>query len=254
MTGTGGLQRIPRDFISSYSIPLPPLAVQEEIVSEIESYQRIIDGARQVVENYKPTIKIEPTWEIKPLQELCEVITKGTTPTTYGFDFVDDGINFVKIESISSSGKIEKERLTCISEECNAALRRSQLEKNDILFSIAGSMGIAAIVEEDILPANTNQALSIIRLVDKSYVPYVFQYLRSSAIFNEIERIKVGVAQFNLSLKQVGEFRIPIPPKDKCADIVSAINEELQIIEQNKRLIEIFQQKIKDKIAEVWGE
>ena len=240
--------------LGGLSIPLPPLTVQEEIVTEIESYQKIIDGARQVVENYKPTIKIEPTWEIKPLQELCEVITKGTTPTTYGFDFVDDGINFVKIESISASGKIEKERLACISEECNAALRRSQLEKNDILFSIAGSMGTATIVEEDILPANTNQALSIIRLIDKSYVPYVFQYLRSSAIFNEIERIKVGVAQFNLSLKQVGEFRIPIPPKDKCADIVSAINEELQIIEQNKRLIEIFQQKIKDKIAEVWGE
>lgn len=255
--GTYTGARMPRTDLNAFSnldIPLPPLAVQEEIVAEIEGYQKIIDGACQVVENYKPTIKIDPAWEIKPLQELCEVITKGTTPTTYGFDFIEDGINFVKIESISASGKIEKERLACISEECNAALRRSQLEKNDILFSIAGSMGIAAIVEEDILPANTNQALSIIRLLDKSYVPYLFQYLRSSAILSEIERIKVGVAQFNLSLKQVGEFRIPIPPKDKCADIVSAINEELQIVDQNKRLIEIFQQKIKDRIAEVWGE
>lgn len=240
--------------LKEISIPLPPLTVQEEIVSEIENYQKIIDGACQVVENYKPTIKIDPAWEVKPLSELCEVITKGTTPTTYGFEFVDEGVSFIKIESITASGRIEKTRLAHITEECHSALKRSQLEKDDILFSIAGSMGIAAIVGDDVLPANTNQALSIIRMIDKSYVPYVFQYLRSTAIIQEIERIKVGVAQFNLSLKQVGEFNVPIPPKEKCADIVAKISEELAIVEQNKRLIEIFQQKIKDRIAEVWGE
>jgi hypothetical protein len=61
-------------------IPLPPLTVQEEIVAEIEGYQKIIDGARQIVENYKPTIKIDPAWEVKPLYDLCSTITKGTTP------------------------------------------------------------------------------------------------------------------------------------------------------------------------------
>ena len=51
-------------------IPLPPLSIQEEIVAEIESYQKIIDGARQVVENYKPRIDIDPEWEMVELGEV----------------------------------------------------------------------------------------------------------------------------------------------------------------------------------------
>lgn len=102
MTGTGGLQRIPRDFISSYSIPLPPLAVQEEIVSEIESYQRIIDGARQVVENYKPTIKIDPAWETVPLGEVC-VTSSGGTPKSSNREYYENGtINWLKSGEVAN--------------------------------------------------------------------------------------------------------------------------------------------------------
>jgi len=70
-------------WLEKYKIPLPPLEVQQEIVAELESYQKIIDGAKQVVENYLPTIRIEPGWEIKTLGEVCDRITDGThqTPT-----------------------------------------------------------------------------------------------------------------------------------------------------------------------------
>ena len=57
MTGTGGLQRVPRKFIENYEIPLPPLEVQREIVSEIESYQQVIDGARAVIERFEKKIR-----------------------------------------------------------------------------------------------------------------------------------------------------------------------------------------------------
>ena len=241
--------------LKEITIPLPPLTVQEEIVAEIESYQKIIDGARQVVENYIPTIKVDPAWEVKPLYDLCSTITKGTTPTTYGYDFVDSGINYVKIESLSESGDINPSKLSHISEECHNALQRSQLQDKDILFSIAGTkMGISAIVSRSILPANTNQALSIIRLYDKRYASFVLHFLRSTAIVNKIESIKVGVAQFNLSLKQVGELEIPLPSLEQVERITHEIDEEQAIVEGNKKLIKIFQQKINDRIAEVWGE
>ena len=128
------------------------------------------------------------------------------------------------------------------------------MECNDILFSIAGSMGTIALVNNDILPANTNQALCIIRLKDKRYAEFVSLFLRSATIEKKIEKIKVGVAQYNLSLKQVGEFEVPMPPYEVCECETRRIKEEISIVEQNKRLIEIFQQKITDKIAEVWGE
>ena len=67
---------------SKIQIPLPPLSVQEEIVAEIDGYQKIIDGARQVVENYKPTIKIDPEWEIVELGGLAKNLDGKRIPIT----------------------------------------------------------------------------------------------------------------------------------------------------------------------------
>jgi hypothetical protein len=73
MTGTGGLQRVPRAFVEGFKIPLPPLEVQREIVAEVESYQRVIDGARAVLENYRPHIPVDPEWPIVELGEICDL-------------------------------------------------------------------------------------------------------------------------------------------------------------------------------------
>src|SRR5690606_31460699 len=66
------------------------------------------------------------------LGDLAEVITKGTTPTTLGYDFVDDGVNFIKVECITETGKFIKEKMLHINEECNEKLKRSKLKKDDI--------------------------------------------------------------------------------------------------------------------------
>ena len=73
--GGGGsvFDSINRKQIEKIQIPLPPLEVQKEIVAEIESYQKIIDGAKQVIDNWKPTFKIDPQWPIKTLGKICDV-------------------------------------------------------------------------------------------------------------------------------------------------------------------------------------
>ena len=250
-----GVPGLNRNDAYTKTIPLPPLDIQEQIVTEIEDYQKIIDGARQVVENYKPTIKIDTAWDMVELGEICEVITKGTTPTTNGFTFKNKGINFVKIESISENGFIDKNKLAYISQECHASLRRSQLMDSDILFSIAGTkLGISAIIKKGNLPANTNQALAIIRLKNTDIARYVLYCLRSNNVQTVVEKDKIGVAQFNFSLQQVSKIKIPLPPLDVQQKIVEAIEIEQKAVEECKKLIEIFEGKIKDKISEVWGE
>ncbi|KHE90686.1 MAG: DNA-methyltransferase [Candidatus Scalindua brodae] len=63
VTGVGGsLSRANPKAVGEILIPLPPLSIQEEIVAEIEGYQKIIDGAKAVVNNYKPKINIDPEW------------------------------------------------------------------------------------------------------------------------------------------------------------------------------------------------
>ena len=202
------MQHVTKGRFEAIKIPLPPLDVQKEIVAEIEGYQKIIDGARQVVENYKPRIPISPDWPMVELSQVCELITKGTTPTSYGYQFQSSGIRFIKIENINSVGTISSQKMSYISDECHRQLERSQLKANDVLFSIAGTrMGITAFVDDGSIPANTNQALAIIRIKQCLLPKFAFYYLRSQTIQSEIERLKVGVAQFNLSLKQL-TFRL----------------------------------------------
>jgi type I restriction enzyme M protein len=246
---------INRGEIEELKIPLPPLEVQREIVGEIEGYQRVIDGARSVLDNYRPHIPIDPEWPVVALGDVCEWITKGTTPTTDGHKFQTSGVSFIKIESISECGEIDPRRVAFIDEACYSSLKRSQLMESDILFSIAGTrMGITGFVRRDILPANTNQALAIVRVKNTLHPRFAFNYLRSDVVQQAIEKLKVGVAQFNLSLKQVSEIMVPLPSLETQQAIVAEIEAEQRLVAANRELVERFEAKIQATLARVWGE
>ena len=173
-------------------------------------------------------------WETKTLESLSEVITKGTTPTSIGFNFTERGINFIKVESIDFKGNFIADKFAKISNECHQALKRSQLQENDILFSIAGALGRTAQVTKEVMPANTNQALAIIRLKPSSdlFPKYIFHALSSGVLIKQIEAQKAGVAQQNLSLSQVKNFQIPIPPIEEQKRIVEILDKAFEGIAQ----------------------
>ena len=179
--------------------------------------------------------EIPADWEVVRLGDLCERITKGTTPTTMGYKYQSEGISFVKIESIGANGSIIPRMVAFINEEAHLALERSQLKKNDILFSIAGALGRTAIVDDTILPANTNQALAIIRLQHKAQVKYVYHYLRSDFVTSVIQKINVQTAQANLSLGDMQKFYVPLPPlseQQKIAEILSTVDEKMAVMDE----------------------
>lgn len=181
-------------------------------------------------DNLKTLLDSIPTpppqgWERVRLGDISIKITKGTTPTTIGFSFLDKGINFVKVESIAESGAFIPHKMAYISKECYDKLERSQLQENDILFSIAGALGRVAVVTKEILPANTNQALAIVRLkpnVNKTH--FIRVALHTNDIEKQIDSFKKGIAQQNLSLEQVENLKIPLPPLQIQEKIVSAID------------------------------
>ena len=189
------------------------------------------------------------------LGDIATVITKGTTPTTLGYDFVDDGVNFVKIESITESGEFLTDKFAHITTECDKKLGRSQLRTNDLLFSIAGAIGRTAIVTDDILPANTNQALAIIRvpegMVDYSYLKYVLQ---SPSIVEQFEKKKQGVAQLNISLKDIGDFEIPLRTAEDQLSIVATMDKISELITLRKEQLVKLDQLVKSRFIELFGE
>ena len=100
-----------------------------------------------------------------------------------------------------------------IDDKTHELLKRSQLQENDILFSIAGAIGRAATVPRRFLPANTNQALAIIRPLDLSFTPYLYRTLRSSEFLNySLERV-VQTAQANVSLSVLSSAPVIVPMK-----------------------------------------
>jgi type I restriction enzyme S subunit len=166
-------------------------------------------------------------WSQKPLSSLCELITKGATPTSYGFSYVDEGVRFVKIESLVD-GFIDSSKTAHITEDCNDAFLRSQLKENDILFSIAGALGVVALVEGEILPANINQAIALVRLKPSHSHEFLLHQLQSNSIQSEIQRIKAGAAQPNVSLGQLGDFTalLPSPAEQQTiAECLSSVDE-----------------------------
>ena len=189
------------------------------------------------------------------LGDIATVVTKGTTPTTIGFQFENKGINFVKIESISENGNFMKEKFSYISDECNTKMRRSQLQENDILFSIAGAIGRSAIVTNDILPANTNQALAIIRVpkgkIDYTYLLYA---LLSPTLNQQTEQQKQGVAQLNLSLKNVADFLIPVYSEDEQKQICKRLDKLSSLISLRKQQLTKLDELVKARFVEMFGD
>ncbi len=158
----------------------------------------------------KPKIRFKgftEEWERRKLSELVLLITKGTTP----LDKSGNGeINFIKIENIDpSSGEITPE-MKISRKEHNGYLKRSQLQENDILFSIAGTLGRVSIVKSCVLPANTNQALAIIRTKEGD-LRYLTTVLKGNAVADFIRKNPTVGAQPNLSLEQVGNIELPYP-------------------------------------------
>lgn len=181
-------------------------------------------------------------WRRKKLGDIAPFITKGTTPTTNGFNFQKSGIGFVKIENINNGAIDLKSIESFISEEAHFAQSRSILQKDDLLFSIAGTIGKIALVKESDLPLNTNQALAIIRGYTDEVIPEFLGYTLISSILHETKNKARGGALQNISLADIKNAEIVYPiAKIEQARIISKLDSLFQKIDKT---IELMQENI----------
>ena len=189
------------------------------------------------------------------LGDIATLITKGTTPTSVGYNFTESGVNFVKIESIREDGTFIPEKFAHISDECNIKLKRSQLQENDILFSIAGAIGRTAVVTKECLPANTNQALAIIRIpqgvIDYRFLLYALQ---SDAVMEQSDKQKQGVAQLNLSLQNINDFEIPFFTEKEQNEIVEVLSSVDDLLRMRTQQLEQLDELVKSRFIELFGD
>lgn len=186
-------------------------------------------------------------WKEVKLSDITNKITKGTTPTTIGASFIESGINYIKSECITASRLLDRSKYVYISEETHEKLKRSQILVNDILFSMAGMfLGKTGIVFEQDIPANTNQAVAIIRVVTElADYKYIYYYLSQKIVQDYVNGSTSQSAQPNINLKQIGDINITIPPlpeQKAIADTLSCLDDKIELNNQiNKTLEEMAQ-------------
>lgn len=232
--------------VGKYEIDLPDLKRQQAIGKllrsldeKIELNERINDNLLQQLNTiFKHWFVDNPSLDIieqVPLADLCLVVTKGTTPTTLGKPFVSEGINFIKAESILDNHAIDKGKFAFVDSETNDLLRRSIICSGDIVFTIAGTLGRFALIDESVLPANTNQAVAIIRANQSKVTP---EYLYSFFLGNwhndyYTKRIQQAV-QANLSLGTIKSLPIPILSNKAMSEYLGIITPIIKMTKANE--------------------
>jgi len=184
------------------------------------------------------------------LKDYLIEITKGTTPTTIGGEFIESGVNFVKAECLNTGRIIDKSSLSYISPEIHKKLNRSILQEDDLLFSIAGHLGKMAIVRKEDLPANTNQAVAILRIDQKKGdVNFLYYYLNSTQISNYIRKQCAQSVQPNLNLAQVGQLPIivySLPTQKSIAKVLSDLDAKIELNNKINRELEAMAKTLYD--------
>jgi type I restriction enzyme M protein len=223
--GDGGFRMASLSFIKELEIPLPPLKIQDQIVAEIEDYRKIIDGAKQIVNNYKPIITIKPDWEMVEMGEVCE-IKNGRNQSNV--------VNPNGKYPIYGSGGIMGYADDYICEEGCTIIGRKGTINNPIY------------VETKFWNVDTAFGFSANEKINKRFL---FFYCCG---YN-FKQHDTGTTIPSLTKSELLTIKIPLPSLEEQQTIVKAIEEEVQLVNSSKRLIEIFEQKIKSKIGEVWG-
>ncbi len=226
-------------------IPLPPLEIQDEIVKALEQYQKIIDGARIVVENYKPVIDIDPSWEMKELREFI-LINNGISIT----NFDDDGnLCYIKVSDMN----IPENHFEIVKSNNKIKYNKDNyIRELSVLFPKRGAAIATNKKRITKVPCVIDSNCMSITSKDFNVLNPYFLYFFFLGF--DIAKISNHTTIPLINNPNVQEIILPIPPIEIQKSIVDQIEKEREIIEGNKKLIEIYTQKIQDRINKVWGE
>lgn len=248
-----GVKDVTQKYVSEMKIPFPPLMVQEEIVAELDSHQKIIDGARQVVENYKPTIQNNSHWETVRLGDICELNPRKSEVKDF-----EGNVSFVPMAMVSETDMYFSVQEQKPLKEVYTGY--TYFRDDDVLLAKVtpcfenGKSGLAKNLENGI--GFGSSEFFVLRANPEKVLPeYIYYIINSNRFIAEGTPQMTGTGGLRRLTKDfVLNYPVSLPPLDVQRRIVNQTEEEITIVEQNKRLIEIFEKKINDKISEVWGE
>ena len=248
-----GVRGVTRQFLSELQIPLPPLEVQKEIVAEIEGYQKVINGARAVIDNYRPHIPIDPKWPMVPLGEVCEQVQYGlSVPLTLnGAGFKTFRMN--ELEEGKCVDRCNMKFANIPSDE----FKKYRLLRGDILFNRTNSFEHVGRTGIFNLEGDYCFASYLIRLhvaKDKVNPFFLNAFMNTEGFQKGIKQFASrAIGQSNINARNLAAYSIPLPPLTTQQQIVTEIEAEQVLVAANQELIARFEKKIQATLARIWG-
>ena len=235
------------ELLYRFQIPLPPLEVQKGIVAEIEGYQKVINGARAVIDHYRPHIPIHPDW---PMVELGEILRKSEVSVLP--ELLSGSVTYIGLENISPGtgeicGNIVSDKPADIKSLKNVfnggEILYGKLRPNLNKVWLADRAGICS---TDIF---------VIQPVDKQVVTGFYASVLRSESFNATVMSHIKGAQLpRVGWPSFASIKIPLPPLATQQAIVAEIEAEQALVAANRELITRFEKKIQATLARIWGE
>jgi type I restriction enzyme M protein len=245
------VQSFHNGFFKTYEIPLPPLEEQRRIVAEIEGYQKVIDGARQILAAYKPRFAAMPEWEFVPLGDVLHFMRNGSDVEQR------DELGRFRVSRIQSiaDGTFNSEK-TKWTDDTVAPDRL--LQTGDILLSHINSvphLAKTAIFRGCDEPVIHGINLLCLRPNREIVVPEFLAYwLKQDAfVAKAVTFAKRAVNQASITTADLKSIEIPLPPLAEQERIVAELDAEAAKLEAVRGLIPAFEAKIHRTLSRLWG-
>ena len=188
------------------------------------------------------------------LASLSSLITKGTTPTTLGYAHSDSGIPFLRVQNIFSGQVNFKEDTLFIDSNTHTALKRSQIQGGDVLVTIAGTIGRTGVVPHDAPEMNCNQAVAIVRPTPEIERSYLRHWLESQDARSQMLGSTVTGTISNLSLSQLGELRVPLPPLEEQRRIAAILDQAETLRTQRRTALALLDSLTQSLFLDMFGD
>ena len=236
--------------VGSIKIPLPPLEVQRELVAEIEGYQRVIDGARTVVENWQPRIAVDPDWPVVRLPEICDINPETVTPAVA---YPKSTIFYADISSVSNGDGRFIGYSEINSSEAPSRARRGISQGDILLSTVRPNLKAFTILDEVPERALASTGFAVLRARCGTADPgFILASLRSDDAVQQMVAMMGKGSYPSINQSDVASIQIPLPPLETQQAIVAELCEEQVAVDHAQRLAARMEQRIQNTIARVW--
>jgi type I restriction-modification system DNA methylase subunit/restriction endonuclease S subunit len=242
-------KEISKSNFSNLEIPLPSLKIQKQIITELNSYQRVIDGCNSIIENFVPVFDINPDWPFVKLNDICTKISDGTH---FKPNYTVDGFKFLSAKNVV--GKvIDWNDIKYVDEAQHLQLsKRVKPQRNDVLLAKNGTTGVAAIVDSD-EEFDIYVSLALLRPNQMVIPKFLLYMINSGYVKQQFNSRLKGVGVPNLHLIEIKDIDIPLPSIEEQNEIIKELEPQFEFVVQAFLIKNKMELKIRQIVNSLWN-